>query len=219
MFGYIYLTKNLINGKIYIGQHKTHLKEIDKKYFGSGIHLLRAIKIYGQENFSCEILEWCETKEELDTKEKYWINFYDSTDKKIGYNISEGGTGGFTMDFSGENNPMYGVHRYGEDNPNFGNNWSESSRNQMSQTIAQNGGHIGEKNPMYGKHHSKEAKEKMKQSKLDENGEYKYKKEKSPNFGKHKNHPCFGLFWWCDGVHKPIKAREQPSPNHYRGRK
>ena len=42
MYGYIYITTNLINNKIYIGQHKS--KNYDKKYLGSGLLLKRAQK-------------------------------------------------------------------------------------------------------------------------------------------------------------------------------
>lgn len=42
MYGYIYKTTNLINGKIYIGQHKS--EEYDSSYYGSGKKILRALK-------------------------------------------------------------------------------------------------------------------------------------------------------------------------------
>ena len=90
---YIYKTTNLINKKIYIGQ-KIYRKKDDNWYLGSGIVLNKAIKKYGRENFIKEIIECCETKKDLNEKEKYWIKFYDSTNRNIGYNISEGGDGG-----------------------------------------------------------------------------------------------------------------------------
>jgi group I intron endonuclease len=86
----VYKTTNLINGKIYIGQDSN----ADPKYFGSGNLLKKAFKKYGIESFKKEILEECTSKKDLNDKEKYWINFFNSTNKKIGYNISEGGTGG-----------------------------------------------------------------------------------------------------------------------------
>lgn len=46
MIGIIYQTTNLINGKIYIGQHECSTDEFDG-YFGSGMYLQRAIKKEG----------------------------------------------------------------------------------------------------------------------------------------------------------------------------
>lgn len=57
MYGYIYKTTNLINGKIYVGQHKFSKDNIDRSYIGSGIHLKHAVEYYGKDNFKCEILE------------------------------------------------------------------------------------------------------------------------------------------------------------------
>lgn len=90
----IYKTTNLINGKIYIGKESRN----KKKYYGSGVLLNRAIKKYGLDNFKKDILEiGIITNEELNKREIYWINFFNSTNKKIGYNILFGGTGGDTF--------------------------------------------------------------------------------------------------------------------------
>lgn len=89
----IYKILNKINGKIYIGQNKRNNPE----YFGSGTIILNAIKKYGKENFEKEILEECNSKEHMDSAEIYWIAYYNSTDRDIGYNITKGGTGGDTI--------------------------------------------------------------------------------------------------------------------------
>jgi len=87
----IYKVINLINGKIYIGQTLNN----NKYYFGSGIKLKDAIKKYGKINFKRVILCFCNTKKELNAKETYWIKKLNSTNKKIGYNLTFGGEGGF----------------------------------------------------------------------------------------------------------------------------
>lgn len=89
MYGYIYKTTNLITNKIYIGQHTAKQFEPDK-YIGSGLILLRAIEKYGKEQFNCELLCECFSKEELNQQEIYYIDLYNSTDPNIGYNISSG---------------------------------------------------------------------------------------------------------------------------------
>jgi len=85
----VYKTTNLINGKIYIGKDSKN----NIKYYGSGKILKNSIKKYGIENFSKEVLETCESLHDLNIREIYWINFYDSTNREIGYNLAPGGEG------------------------------------------------------------------------------------------------------------------------------
>ena len=99
----IYKYENLINGKVYIGQSQDinrrkqqHLYDALKRSEKStGIDL--AIKKYGIDNFSFEILEECKTQD-LDEKEMYWISYYDSYNN--GYNRTPGG-----RSLRGENHP------------------------------------------------------------------------------------------------------------------
>ena len=92
MIGYIYKTTNLINNMIYIGQHIA--AEFDSNYLGSGQLLKEAIKEFGKENFKVELICACYSIEELNKKEKYYIKFYNTIDREIGYNISFGGQDG-----------------------------------------------------------------------------------------------------------------------------
>jgi hypothetical protein len=70
MYGYIYKTTNLVNGLIYVGQHKATKFE-PNRYMGSGNNIKAAIKEFGKENFKCELLDTAETLEELNSKEEY----------------------------------------------------------------------------------------------------------------------------------------------------
>lgn len=90
---YIYKTTNLLNNKIYIGK-RVYRKKDDDWYLGSGIWLKRSIEKYGRKYFKKEIIEWCNSEEELCKKEIFWINCFDSINPKIGYNLSLGGEGG-----------------------------------------------------------------------------------------------------------------------------
>ena len=97
MFGYIYKVTNLINNKIYIGQHfrsDGSLTELDPKYWGSGIKINNAFLKYGYNNFSREIICWCDSLEELNEKEKFYISEFDTLNDNIGYNIAKGGNAG-----------------------------------------------------------------------------------------------------------------------------
>ena len=93
----IYKITNLINGKSYIGQsvniekrfiqHKSvAFNPNDKNY---NYPLYRAIRKYGVENFSFEVLEQCSV-DELNNKEIYYISKYNAH-SKFGYNQDDGG--------------------------------------------------------------------------------------------------------------------------------
>ena len=88
---YIYMTKNKTNGKIYIGQSIKN----DDRYLGSGKILLEAFKKYGKDNFERTIIEHCDNKAHMNERERFWIAFYNSTDREVGYNLSGGGVGGY----------------------------------------------------------------------------------------------------------------------------
>lgn len=91
MYGYVYMTTNLITNKIYIGQKKSD--KFIENYYGSGIYIKRSLKKYGKENFRIELITWCETKTEINEYEKFYIKISRCQDIKYGYNISKGGEG------------------------------------------------------------------------------------------------------------------------------
>jgi len=91
MYGFIYLTTNIINNKKYIGMCKNTHRE---GYLGSGKLLKCAIEKYGKENFTRIILQECQTFEELSQAEEYWIKFYDAVNDDNFYNLTSGGFGG-----------------------------------------------------------------------------------------------------------------------------
>lgn len=93
MYGYIYETTCIPTGKKYIGLHKTSKTTIDESYLGSGKALTQAIKKYGKENFICRILEWCDSREELNQAEVKWITYYDAYNSRDYYNLTRGGEG------------------------------------------------------------------------------------------------------------------------------
>jgi hypothetical protein len=81
----IYKTTNLINGKSYIGKDKHN----NPNYLGSGKRLRSAIKKYGKENFKKEILEHCNSYDELRDREVFWIRKFDAAESKDFYNVAE----------------------------------------------------------------------------------------------------------------------------------
>lgn len=94
-YGRIYIIRNTINSKVYIGQTKVSLKlrfqnHLSAARNGKDYVIGKAIRKYGEENFYIELLEEC-TIEELNERERYWISYFNSTNNKFGYNISIGG--------------------------------------------------------------------------------------------------------------------------------
>ena len=94
----IYKIENKINGKIYIGQSiaiKTRWQQhkYEAKMGESQAPLYRALRKYGIENFSFEILEEC-PQESLNEREIFWIAFYKSNNRDFGYNVLSGGENG-----------------------------------------------------------------------------------------------------------------------------
>lgn len=101
MYGIIYKISNSINSKVYIGQTIRPLEERLKRHFhdaitypDSQIHFHRAIRKYGSGVFNIIKIDEANSLEELNQKEQYWIQYYNSISN--GYNEALGGHGGNT---------------------------------------------------------------------------------------------------------------------------
>ena len=92
VLGFIYRITNKVNGKVYIGQTINSLKQRFHKHINSEgcKYLHNAILKHGKENFVIEEIERV-SQDKLDEREIYWIKYYNSTDRKFGYNIYPGG--------------------------------------------------------------------------------------------------------------------------------
>jgi hypothetical protein len=88
MYYLVYRVTNSVNGKSYTGSHKTINKE--DGYMGSGKLIRSAIKKYGIEVFSKEILFEASSSEEMFAKEKELVVLGSRS-----YNLKHGGFGGF----------------------------------------------------------------------------------------------------------------------------
>ena len=148
MYGYVYKCTYLKNNKIYIGQKTGNI--IDESYYGSGALWKKEVlkKCNPRKDIVREILDICETNEELNKKEKYWINFYRSTDPEIGYNIMFGG-GPFNKEY--RENMSKTISQLME---------SKERRNTISNTLKE----YREENPFTEEHRNK-LKEKAKGNK------------------------------------------------------
>jgi hypothetical protein len=148
MYYTIYKTTNMITGKKYIGKHVT--EDIYDDYMGSGIILINAIKKYGKENFTKEILFVFDNEVQMNEKEKELIT-EDVVNDDDYYNIAYGGQGGNIVFH--KNHPLYESSRKKLSD-------SQKSRSiHMSQITKEN--HKTKKVGMYGKSQSEYQKQKV----------------------------------------------------------
>lgn len=88
----IYQVTNKVNGKIYIGSHKTN--NLDDGYMGSGKYLRYAQEKHGIENFHKEILFVFDNPDEMYAKEAELVDIEFIADSNT-YNLKVGGFGGW----------------------------------------------------------------------------------------------------------------------------
>lgn len=185
MYGYIYETTNLVNGKKYIGKHKSD--KFDNQYLGSGIALKKSVQKYGKQNFSVKILEIIKSNQkELDEKEKEWIVKYNAVKDKMYYNRSYGG----------ENEGWYGVNKAVKERGGL----SQETKKRMSKSKT------GNKHPMYGKKHSEKSKEKMSKIKKGKKTSLETRKKQSEALKGEK------AYWYGKRLSK--KTKEKLSKAH-----
>ena len=173
MYYFIYKTTNKINGKYYIGMHKTD--DLEDGYLGSGTYFSRALEKYGKENFEREILEYCNSDEEMHNAEARYITEDVVNDKKS-YNLKLGGFGGW--DYVNKNLTVEERKRRGKHcsivfkeklkDPEYYEKWhqmmvkvnaSQSKRNKASESLKEHWKLHG--GAWTGKHHKESTKRKI----------------------------------------------------------
>lgn len=96
-YGIVYKATNLVDGKIYIGQTVQTLWRRRRAHENlsakPSTYFHRALAKHGFSNFAWEIVDTCESKEVLHTREQHWINQF-ACMAPAGYNSAEGGKGG-----------------------------------------------------------------------------------------------------------------------------
>lgn len=118
MYHVVYLTQNLVNGKIYVGKRSTW--DLNDGYLGSGFLLNKAIKKHGKENFKRIIIHFCHSEQHAYEMEEMIVDKWFIA-REDTYNISLGGNG----------------HKSEQNNVNFGGviTKSESVRKKISDKL------------------------------------------------------------------------------------
>lgn len=207
----VYKTVNNVNGKIYIGCHKT--SNINDGYLGSGRLLLRAFEKYGTENFNREILAECSSEDEMFAKEAELVTaeFIARSDT---YNLKVGGEGGWSFvnssgksvrHFSKQNAKEYSVKANTakaslmQTDPEWALNYRNNISRQVRKYYANNPG------PMSDKNHSEITRAQMRVS----------------HIGKHvgEKNSQYGTMWITNGsVNQKIKHDTVIPDGWYQGR-
>lgn len=163
----IYICKNIINDKFYIGKTKRTIEKRKKEhiadaFFYNSKNLFHmALRKYGIENFEWKTMAFCDNEEELSELEEFFISeMRDSFGKNFLYNMTSGG--------EGLKNPCditrkrMSESRMGEKNHRYGKPISEKQRLLAKMRC-------GENHYLYGKKHLPETIEKMKIAHAKEN--------------------------------------------------
>jgi hypothetical protein len=188
----IYKISNRLNGKFYIGCHKT--KNKDDGYMGSGVALKKAYEKYGIENFTKEIIFECESAEEMFEMESQLVQIGPHT-----YNLMEGGHGGFSHVVAQGKNRNYDWADYRQTEE-----YKDSQKRGYENGIGREG-FIKPKfkgNEFKGKRHSVEAKIKI--------------AEKNSKHQSGEGNSQFGKMWITNGKENLKIDKNDIIPNGYR---
>ena len=220
VYGIIYLIKNKVNGKCYVGQTQKE-KGFDYRYYcsGEGIervynyhkslrehnrsyneHLLRSIEKYGFKAFEViKYLDYAFSLKELNIKEKVYIQLYDSF--KNGYNETLGGEGTEGRPHSEETRQKISEANKGDNHPMYGKYHTEETKQKMSKIKK------GENNPMHGNHHSEEVKQKIREGNKGKHLSNEAK-QKISEAKKGENNPMYGNHHSEEAKQKISEARK-----------
>jgi len=132
---FIYKLTNTLNNKIYIGLTTEKISErcrkriAEAKYRDSrNSYILNAIRKHGSEVFKVEQIDTAITLEELQQKEIFYIQQYNSTNRKIGYNLTKGGEGNLGLKMSDETKEKIRQKQ-------LGNKWSDERKIKHSEIL------------------------------------------------------------------------------------
>lgn len=192
-FHYIYkITRD--DGRFYIGMHSTDV--LEDGYFGSGKLITRSIKKHGVDRHTKEILEFCDSREELRMLESSLVNEELIADKMC-MNLQLGGFGGFINQDHQRKCSSAGLNSYRKKlkNEDYRNNVCENISKATKKSHAAGNAHKIDTNMWVGKTQTEVHVEKRKAT-FAERGHMQGEKNSQ-----------FGTCWVTNGI-KPVKIKK-----------
>ena len=138
----IYAIRNKIDGKVYIGKssdmekriknHKKLLTLDSRNTRQTNRFLWNAVKLHGIDNFEFIALETLDTLDDavLADCEIKWMDYYNSCDRDCGYNLRRDSS--TKTEVHQDTKILISEMNKGENNPNYGNKWTEEQKRNMS---------------------------------------------------------------------------------------
>jgi len=143
-------------GKQYVGQTMSPFTDRKSQHLslvrnGTGSYLHNAIKKHGPEKFTWEILDYCQTIDEMNEREQFWIRKLNALCPN-GYNLTTGGMNSIPCE---ETRRKISEAKSGPKHPMYGKTRSPKTRRKISEALS------GPKNPNYGKSKSPKTRRKI----------------------------------------------------------
>jgi group I intron endonuclease len=127
----IYKITNLTNNKVYIGQSYDIIRRKIQHFYlleqnkHRNEYLQKSYNKHGKDNF---IFECIEEVDDLDNREIHWINEYGGINSELTYNLKDP----LTNEYSNYTRVKKSKSIIGENNPNFGNTWTQEQKDSLS---------------------------------------------------------------------------------------
>jgi len=241
---YIYVIINKVNNKIYVGQtiniYARWLKHISCSRDVYNHPLYNSMRKYGIDNFYIEKIDECDSLEECNKLEEWWIKYLQTQNRLFGYNINFGGD---NKKMTEETKQKLSLLNNGEGNPFFGKTHSEETKKILSEikigiTLSKetkqkmSKSRCRENNGMFGKHHTDDTRKKISNANKGKlvgednpffgqiHSEKTKKKISKANKGKilseeHKNKISDSLKGKMSGIHNPMYGKiGEDNPNY-----
>ncbi|MDD5358344.1 MAG: NUMOD3 domain-containing DNA-binding protein [Candidatus Nanoarchaeia archaeon] len=198
------MAENKENGMVYIGQTTQELGRRKTQHIHNSKrnktnrYFSHALSFYGLSCFYWSPIDWAYSKNELNEREKWWIDYMLANNRDYGYNLTDGGE---SCIFNEETIKKMSEAKLGKPSHRKGSHCSEETKKKIS--ISQTGKKLSPETrekmskSRLNKRHTEDSKQKMRKPKSEEAkknitaGIRKWHEE-NPGFNSGENHPFYG---------------------------